>query len=98
MTAKKNYNQSALMSAYNYGKSWARRTGIATTDRVDRAFGYLMSGNAEGKWEEYQTTTESCQCPDHQYRSVFCKHIMSFLINAKHDEIMIDEGYWMEAA
>ena len=94
---KKNYNPSALMSAFNYGKHWARRTGIADTRRVDRALSYLMSGEAEEKWEEYATTTSRCDCPDHQFRGNFCKHIMSLMIEMKHDQIMNAE-VWQRAA
>lgn len=86
------YNPSALMTAYNYGKSWASNSGLTTTDRVDRAFGYLMSGEAEDKWQEYVTTIHSCQCPDSQFRGAICKHSVALMIATKHDQIMKSEG------
>ncbi len=95
---QKNLNPSALMSAYNHGKSWAKRTGLADTKRVDRAFGYLMSGEASEKWSEYATTTTRCDCPDHQFRGSYCKHILSLLIATKHDQIMDEEIYLPMAA
>lgn len=94
----KNHNQSALMSAYNYGKHWAKRTGLADTKRIDKALGYLMSGEAEKKWMEYATTTERCDCPDHQYRGVYCKHMLSKMIDIKHDQIMDEEIYQYQKA
>lgn len=90
------YNPSALMSAYNYAKAWARRTGLTTTDRVDRAFGYLMSGEAAEKWSEYGTDGKgrswTCLCPDRQYRGSLCKHILSAMIDRKHDDLLESEG------
>ena len=93
----KNYNPSGLMSAYNYCKHWAKRTGLADTKRVDRALGYLMSGEAEEKWMEYSTTNTHCDCPDHQFRGTYCKHIISKMIDVKHDQIM-EEEIWQKAA
>lgn len=86
------YNPSALMTAYNLGKNWARRTDLTTTDRVDRAFGYLMSGDASSKWMDYATTADSCDCPDSQYRGIICKHSIALMIAEKHDRIMKREG------
>jgi len=83
-------NQSALMSAYNYAKHWAKRTGLADTKRVDRALGYLMKENASLKWSEYATTIKSCDCPDHQFRGNYCKHILSKMIQVKHDQLMAE--------
>ena len=81
------YNPSILMSAFNFAKTWARSSGLSTIDRVDRAFGYLQSGQASTKWDEYETTLESCGCRDREIRHLFCKHILSQMIHVKHEQL-----------
>lgn len=88
--SRTHHNPSALFSAYNYCKHWGRRTGLADGARVDSALGYLMSGDAQEKWTEYETDAGHCLCPDHQYRNVYCKHQLSFMIQLKHDKLMTD--------
>lgn len=94
MKDTKRYNLSALMSAYNYAKTWARRTGLTTEDRVDRALGYMMSGEAPEKWIEYRTHVRKhnrdwvCGCRDHYYRGSICKHILSKMIDIKYHALM----------
>lgn len=90
------YNMSALFSAYNYAKNWARRTGITTEGRVDSALSYLMSGMAQQKWMEYATSGSdrrwTCRCPDHEIRNIYCKHILARMIEVKYRELMIESG------
>ncbi len=85
---RKSYNPSAQMTAYNTVKSQGKRSGLWTPERVDRALGYLMDGNAVLKWAEYATTPDSCECPDSQYRQQVCKHSLAMLIDQQHDDIM----------
>jgi hypothetical protein len=83
--------KSYLMSAYNYAKSWGKKTGLFTPDRCDKAFGYLQSGKAYGSWVKYQTKCNGrhwdCQCPDRQIRGTFCKHIIALLIDRKIEQL-----------
>ncbi len=80
-------NQSLLMSAYNYAKSWGKRTGLFDPKRCNSAFSYLQSGKAYSKWIQYQTKCNGrdwqCECPDRKYRGTFCKHIISMMIDKK---------------
>lgn len=87
------YHQSVLFSAYNYCKHYGRKTGLWTRDRVDRALSYLMTGEAEAKWAEYQSTFKSCECPDSQYRKVICKHSLSKMIDEKYRQLCEAEGW-----
>ncbi|KKM08256.1 hypothetical protein LCGC14_1725720 [marine sediment metagenome] len=87
---KAHYNPSALMSAYNYARHWAKRTGLTDTSRVDRAFGYLQTGEAMGKWREYNTTVRDCNCPDRRVRGNRCKHSLSKMIHIKHQQLMAE--------
>lgn len=87
------YDQSKLMSAYNYARHFGKRTGLFDVKRVDRALGYLMSigDKAASKWYEYGTALNGrdgrCSCPDHQYRGVYCKHIISMQIDCKYHQL-----------
>ena len=85
----KNYNQSALMTAFNLARWWGRRTGLTTDKRTHKALSYLMKGDAEKKWEEYETTLNNCRCKDQTYRPQFvCNHRVAKMVDAKHDQIM----------
>lgn len=86
--SEKNYNPSALMSAYNYAKHYGTRSGMFDSKRVDRALGYLMSGAAVEKWDQYETAIKYCRCPDSQIRGMICKHMISRMIDIKHDALM----------
>lgn len=97
MNSKKNYNPSAIMSAYNYAKWYGKKSGQFDTKRVDRALGILKSGKLQEKAMEYRTTLKTCDCPDWQYRTIHCKHRIAYMIDMKHDQIMQEEA-WMRAA
>lgn len=71
--------KSQIFSVYNKARA-AARAGKLDAQRVNRALGYLLSGNAVEKWEEYQTTIKTCNCPDFVYRHKTCKHQISLMI------------------
>ena len=83
-----NLDESALFSAYNEAKKWARRSGLTDEGRVNRAFGIVRSGKLEEKIAEYATTKTACHCPDR--RGLICKHRMAILIQLKANEIIWD--------
>lgn len=74
-----NLSKSEMFTVYNLARAAARK-GALDEARVNRALGYLQSGEAQQAWEKYQTTTKTCQCPDHIYRQQTCKHIISLMI------------------
>jgi hypothetical protein len=87
------YLQSALWSAYNYCKAYGKTSGLWDSKRVDRALGYLMDGSAAAKWAEYETTIDTCFCPDSTIRKATCKHSLSLMISKKYEQICEAEGW-----
>ena len=83
-----NLDESALFSAYNAAKKWARKTGLTDEGRIDRALGIIRSGALEEKIAEYSTTKTNCYCLDK--RGLICKHVMAVLIQLKANEIIWD--------
>ncbi len=94
--------KSELMSAYNFAKHFGRKSGQFDTKRVDRALGILKSGSLDTKRKEYNTTLNSCDCPDATGCKVddhgeivatwtpveFCKHRIGEMIRVKHNELV----------
>lgn len=72
------FTKSELFSWYNRARAAARQ-GKIEAKRVNRALGYLQSGQAQTKWAEYHTTTTFCGCPDHA-RGHTCKHQIALMI------------------
>lgn len=79
MTTTQSPTKSEIFAVYNKARA-AARTGALDLARVNRALGYLQSGEAQQAWEKYHTTTKACDCPDHTYRHQTCKHIISLMI------------------
>jgi len=57
----------------------AKRTDV-DRERLNRALGLVLrkDGLTETKWGKYHTTLESCDCPDHRYRGIKCKHMIAY--------------------
>jgi hypothetical protein len=85
-------NLSALFTAYNQAKWYAKRTGEFDVGNVDRALGLLMAHRLDEKRGEYNFDFRHCDCPDATIRKRVCKHQIALQIQAKHDRIM--EGFW----
>jgi hypothetical protein len=64
--------KSAVMRRYNQ----LHANGTFDKGRLNRALGLNMRADdtMRRKWAEYNTTRESCDCPDSVYRQVMCKH------------------------
>ena len=92
---RKNFNTSALWSAYNYAKNWARNNPDTEPEYVDRALGMIMAGKYDEKVDQYNTTKDRCHCPTRHVR--VCKHQVMVMVTIKHDQIM-EEEIWQEAA
>lgn len=58
--------RSAIFSEYNR----LRGRGNVEQERLNRALGIVQKGNLD----RYNTTIDSCDCPDSQIRGVICKH------------------------
>jgi len=85
---------SRLMSAYNYARHFARRTGVYEVKRVDRAWGYIMSGKLKEKASDYGAEFDRCSCPDAS-RGFTCKHSIGLMIVAKAEQLKReDEERW----
>lgn len=81
-TATKKLTKSQIFKGWNASRK-AIQKGIADEGRVNRALGYLQSGEAFTKWEEYGTSLAACGCPDHIYRASQvgpCKHRFSLWV------------------
>lgn len=108
MLKQNGFNMSALFSAFNYGRAWARKSGLTDEGRVNRSLSYLMSGDAQEAWKKYSTTLKNCKCPDHTGYVIdeesgevkaswtpkypICKHIFALMIATKHNVILEQEG------
>ena len=79
-------DRSKLMSAYNFARWFARRSPMLEEGRVNRAWGYIMSGKLVTKCEEYGTTISECYCYDSE-RGWICKHRIGLQIIAKAKEL-----------
>lgn len=70
--------RSEIFSVYNKARAAARK-GIGGLDekRVNRAFGYLLSG----EFRPYNTTIKKCDCPDAiRNPGIVCKHRAELMI------------------
>lgn len=76
-------SKSALFTVYNK----ARACGLDRA-RVNRAMGIVQAGKVTlyqdgvalvdgDKGKTYTVRGESCNCPDHTYRGIVCKHIVA---------------------
>ena len=90
------FNLSALFSAYNYAKNWARKNPDTEPAYADRALGMIMSGKYDEKIEQYSTTKDRCFCPTRHVP--VGKHRVMVMIRIKHDQLMIASGCWRKAA
>jgi hypothetical protein len=67
--------KSEIFTIYNR----VRRTDSFCPQRTNRALGLLQS-KGNGYHEKYQSTSSECNCPDHFYREVICKHMIAELM------------------
>lgn len=80
--------KSQIFSEYNKLKSQTRKAG-KDTKRADRALGLSLSGQER----PYLTTAHTCDCPDHRYRGVTCKHMLrqQIITAGKSTETLLEE-------
>lgn len=69
-------SRSEAFSVYNKARR-VSRLGLLSEDRVNRALGYIQSGQAQRSWFIYRTTIDDCQCPDRRFRGCVCKHMIA---------------------
>jgi len=81
-------NLSALFTAYNQAKWYAKRTGEFDVGNVDRALGLLMAHRLDEARREYAFGFRHCDCPDAQIRKRTCKHSIALMVQKRHDEIV----------
>jgi hypothetical protein len=67
-----------IFSWYNKAKRAARQ-GKLDPERVNLALGLLQTKDRSWR-DKYHPTTESCGCPDHQFRGHTCKHMIARMI------------------
>ncbi len=77
-------DKSKLFTIYNRARAAARR-GALDPDRVNKALG-ICQANDYYREKEYLTSVTSCTCPDHQYRSAICKHMIGKMIEIRVSE------------
>ena len=77
---------SKLMTAYNHARWYAKEFPTFDVKRVDRAWGYIMSGTLLTKVQEYGIKMNWCECYDHD-RGFKCKHMIGLMILQKAREI-----------
>lgn len=70
--------KSQIFGVYNKARA-AAKAGKLDEKRVNRALGYLLSGQAASKWAEYNTTVKFCGCPDHR-KGHTCKHQIALMV------------------
>lgn len=64
-------SKSTIFTAYNAAKTLDLDRG-----RLNRGLGIAQSH----MMRKYETTSTSCTCADHRYRSVTCKHMISLML------------------
>lgn len=68
---------SQKMSIFNKARAAAKH-GKLDDQRTRRAFGILLSKDSEQRLTKYQTTSQSCNCPDRkQHPEQSCKHMIA---------------------
>jgi vancomycin permeability regulator SanA len=80
MTAEQKARQSEIMTVYNKARAAARK-GLLDEGRVNRALGLLMSGTNGNR--PYNTTTKTCDCPDHIKTGKACKHMIKMMMQVR---------------
>lgn len=76
-------DKSMRMSIYNKAKAAARQ-GKLDPARTNKAFGMLQSADGgAGKFQQYRTTTKTCNCPDHARTGKPCKHMIARMIQVR---------------
>jgi hypothetical protein len=82
-----NLQMSVEMSVYNHARTWVRRSGMSDDGRVNRALSIVKTkGALDQAIAKYDTTANSCECPDNLHSGNICKHRLAVMMTIKADE------------